>query len=126
MEPITLDSAILGAKAMCDKANIGAPEYTVTPLGNPELSRLFAIDFTGGDDKTNILRASKAKECLRNKDGTWLELLVRTPTGENIKAYINVDKSRKVERTETLCKIPLKICATEFAKKSQPNLCHND
>ena len=43
--------------------------------------------------------------------------MVRTPTGENIKAYINVDKSPKVERTEKLCKILLKIGETEFPEK---------
>ena len=46
-DPITLASATKGAKAMCDQAGIKESDYTVTPLGNPGLSRLFAIDFVG-------------------------------------------------------------------------------
>ena len=99
---------------MCDKAGIGDMEYSVTPLGNPGLSRLFAVGFVGDNEKTNSLRAKKARQCLRNKDGSWLELVVPTPTGENIKAYINPDKSPKVERVEELSKVLFRNCATEF------------
>ena len=61
------------------------------------------------------LRAKKARESLRNSDGSWLELVVPTPTGDNTKAYINADKSPKVERVEKLSKILFKICQSEIA-----------
>jgi len=117
-DPITLDAARLGAKAMCDKAGISQTNYVVKPLGNPGLSRLFAIDFIGSDDSTNKLRAKKARECLRNPNGSWDEMLVATPTGTNTKAYINADKSPKVERVEKLSKILFKICKQEFTDKN--------
>jgi len=116
-DPITLDAAQLGAKAMCDKAGIGQTDYVVKPLGNPGLSRLFSIDFIGSDDSTNKLRAKKARECLRNPNGSWDEVLVPTSTGTNTKAYINADKSPKVERVEKLSKILFKICQQEFTDK---------
>ena len=83
---------------MCDKACIKPSDYVVMPLGNPGLSQLFSIDFVGDNDGTNNLLAKKARECLRNPDGSWIELLVTTPAGPNTKAYINPDKSPKVKR----------------------------
>ena len=115
-DPITLASATQGAKAMCGQAGIADDAYTVAPLGNPALSRLFAIDFIGGDETTNNLRAKKAKDALRSPEGKWLELVVPTATG-NTRAYINPDKSPKVERVEKLSKILLKICQSEFSDK---------
>jgi len=115
-DPITLASATQGAKAMCDQAGIKEAEYTVTPLGNPGLARLFAIDFVGNDEPLNILRAKKARECLRSPDGKWLEVMVPAAAGDT-RAYINVDKSPKVERVEKLSKILLKICQQEFPDK---------
>ena len=116
-DPITIEAATLGAKAMCDKACINPQDYVVMPLGNPGLSRLFSIDFVGDNDGTNNLRAKKARECLRNPDGSWIELVVTTPAGANTKAYINPDKSPKVERVEKLSKILFKICQQEFTDK---------
>ena len=116
-DPITIEAATLGAKAMCDKACINPKDYVVMPLGNPGLSRLFSIDFVGDNDGTNNLRAKKARECLRNPDGSWIVLVVTTPAGANTKAYINFDKSPKVERVEELSKILLKICQSEYADK---------
>ena len=107
-DPITLESATLGAKAMCDKAAIKSSDYSMKPLGNLGLSRLFAIDFIGDNEGTNNMQAKKARECLHNPDGSWLEKVVTTPTGENTKAYINVDKSPKVERVEKLPQILFK------------------
>ena len=104
-DPITLEAVQLGAKAMCDKAGISQTNYVVKPLGNPGLSRLFAIDFIGSDDSTNKMRAKKARECLRNPNGSWEQMLVTTPTGTDTKAYIDADKSPKVERVEKLSKI---------------------
>ena len=115
-EAITLDAAKLGAKAMCDKAGIAATDYTVEPLGNPGLTKLFAIDFTG-DTKTAALRAKKSRECLRNDDGSWMQLMVTTPAGATTQAYVNADKSPKIERVEKLSKILLKICANEYKDK---------
>ena len=117
MLPVTVGSATMGALAMCSKADIDSSNYTVTPLGNPGLTRMFAIDFVGGDAETNALRASKAKGCLRNKDGSWLELVVPTPADGDTKVYINLDKSPKVERMEKLCQVLLKISETEFPGK---------
>ena len=37
-DPITIEAAQLGAKAMCDKAGIKPTDYVVKPLGNPGLS----------------------------------------------------------------------------------------
>ena len=116
-DPITIEAALLGARAMCDKAGINPPDYVVKPLGNPGLSRLFSIDFIGESDVTNNLRAKKTRECLRNADGSWIELVVTTPAGTPTKAYINADKSPKVERVEKLSKIMHKICQSEFADK---------
>ena len=116
-DPITLGEATSGAKAMCDKADIAPSNYVVKPLGNPGLSRLFSIDFVGDSEATNNLRAKKARECLRNPDGSWIEIVVTTPTGAPTKAYINPDKSPKVERVEKLSKIMHKICQHEFSDK---------
>ena len=115
-DPITLTSATQGAKAMCDQAGIKESDYTVTPLGNPGLARLFAIDFVGTDEPLNILRAKKARDCLRNPDGKWLEVMVPAAAGDT-RAYINVDKSPKVERVEKLSKLLLKVCQQEFSDK---------
>ena len=116
-DPITIEAAYLGAKAMCDKANIKPTDYVVKPLGNPGLSRLFSIDFIGEIDSTNNMRAKKARECLRNPDGSWVQVVVTTPTGTNTKAYINAHKSPKVERVAKLSEILLKICQFEFTDK---------
>jgi len=115
-DPITLASATKGAKAMCDQAGITESDYKVTPLGNPGLSRLFAIDFIGDDEPLNALRAKKARNCLRDADGNWMEVRVPTATGDT-RAYINADKTPKVERVEKLSKILLKICQQEFSDK---------
>ena len=117
MLPTTTDFATKGAQAMCDKADINRKDYTVIALGNPALSRAFAIDFIGGDAKTNASRAGKAKACLRDADGKWLELMVSTPADGETKAYINFDKSPKVEIIENLSKILFKICEKEFPEK---------
>ena len=114
-DPITLDAATRGARASCDKARVGGSEYTITPLGSPGLCRLFAIDFVGNNEKTNALRAQKARECFRNEDSSWLVLEAPTTTGGRTKAYINVDKSPKVERVEKLPKMLLKNCQSELA-----------
>ena len=115
--PINLESATLGAKAMCDKAGIPESAYNVSPLGLPGLGRLFAIDFVSGDDRTNSLRADKARTSLRNTDGTWAELMVATPADGNTKAYINKDKGPRAERVEKLTKILFNICKTQFPQK---------
>jgi hypothetical protein len=115
--PITVESATLGAKAMCDKADIPESAYKVSPLGLPGLGKLYAIDFVSGDDKTNSLRADKARLSLRNADGTWAELLVATPADGNCKAYINKDKGPRAERVEKLTKILFNICKTQFPQK---------
>ena len=101
MESITLAAAKLGAKAMCDKASIDEADYSIEALGNPGLTRLFAIDFKG-DPQTAALRAKKARGCLRSDEGNWMQLKVPTPSGGTTQAYINADKSPKVERVEKL------------------------
>ena len=110
MLPTITAFATKGAQAMCDKADIDRKDYTILPLGNPALTRTFAIDFTGGDAKTNAARARKAKACLRGADGNWLELAVPTPAEGDIKAYINFDKNPKTERVEKLSKNPFQNC----------------
>ena len=117
MLPTTPALAIKGAYAICDKADIDRSNYTFTPLGNPALSRAFAIDFVGGDAKTNAARARKAKACLRGADGSWLELTVPTPADGDTKAYINFDKNPKTERIEKLSKILFKIAESQNPDK---------
>ena len=114
IEAVTLLSAKSGAKAMCDKAGIDETDYQVEALGNPGLSRLFAIDFLG-DPQTAALRAKKARGCLRSEDGSWMQVKIPTPSGDTTQAYINPDKSPKVERVEKLSKFLLKICANEYS-----------
>ena len=113
MLPTTTAFATKGAQAMCDKADIDRKDYTILPLGNPALTRTFAIDFAGGDAKTNAARARKAKACLRDADGNWLELTVPTPADGDSKAYINFDKNPKTERVEKLSKILFKIAESQ-------------
>ena len=115
-DPVTLASATMGARAMCNKAGINEGDYTITPLGNPGLARLYAIGFVGDNVATNVLRTKKARDSLRNPDGSWLELIMPTATGDT-KAYINVDNFAKVERVEKLSKIWLKIRQLEFSDK---------
>ena len=117
MLPTTTALAAKGAYAICDKANIDRKDYTITALGNPALSRAFAIDFTGGDAKTNAARARKAKACLRGADGNWLELTLPTPADGDTKAYINFDKNPKTERIEKLSKILFKIAEAQNPDK---------
>ena len=94
-------------------------DSTITPLGSQGLTRLFAIDFVGDNEKTNILRAKKARDSLRNPDGSWLELLVPAATGDT-KAYMNVDKFPKVERVKSFQNSCLKSASKRFLTKSFP------
>ena len=116
VEAITLDSAKRAAKAKCDKASIDEADYTVEALGNPGLSRFFAIDFKG-DPQTAALRAKKSRGCLRSDDGSWMQVKVPTPSGGTTQAYINADTSPKVERVEKLSKNILEFCANECQDK---------
>ena len=101
---------------MCDKAGIDEADYEVEALGNRGLSRFFAIDFKG-DPQTAALRAKKSRGCLRSDDGSWMQVKIPTPSGETTQAYINADKSPKVERVEKLANLLLKISANEYQDK---------
>jgi hypothetical protein len=114
--PVSLQSALVGAHALCTRAGIQTSSVEVTCDAGIGLGKFFTYRFGGTDLRTGTLQANKARSCLKTGPKTFEDLFLKTPDNIDTKAYINPDRNPKMRRTRLFTK---KL--HDVIKEIQPN-----
>ena len=99
-ELISKEAAVRAVKPWLDEADSDATQYEII---GPTLGRNFTVKFAGTGGLA-AKRARRAFAMLRGVDGTWREMVAKSPLNKDIKIYVSEDKSMKTIKTETSAK----------------------
>ena len=95
------------------EAGLAPADYSIE---GEQLGKFYALRFTGEPNRAGR-RLNKIMDSLRGPAGDWREIEASTPTGKNVKVYVNRDRNPRQVKEETLGKRLQKAVLQQLERK---------
>ena len=100
---VSTEAVVEGINAICQRGSIPLTDISVKSKGGANQDNNFVVSFGKGDKETGRLQVNKARQCLKDENGKFLNLSVRSAEGL-VRTYINPDRNPRMVRTRILTK----------------------
>lgn len=104
---VELEELRKGFQSVLEAANIDEGVVDVQPIGQ-EPTNNFVIDFKG-HRQTGARRVQATLDSLHQGRGEWKKVFAKSPSGQQAQVYLQVDKSQRKAKEETVLRRTAKI-----------------